>query len=183
MELIPRFSCRPRAFSLIELLLVVAILAVLAALAAGTLPVRDGFQIGQAGDTLSTLATLARQHAISKNTLTVLVVAEDGSGGLPRSIASIWDAATTNQLEKWHVLPEGVTAEDASASEPDVFDGAKYRGQSLTNACAYWFYPDGRMGNDPTRVPQLLVRPSRGGANSYKLIFNPVTGTHRNERP
>jgi hypothetical protein len=86
-------------------------------------------------------------------------------------------------LEKWHVLPEGVMAEDASPIAPDVFSGAKFRGQSLTNASAYWFYPDGRMGNDPTRVPQLLVKSRLGGANSYKLIFNPVTGTHRSERP
>jgi prepilin-type N-terminal cleavage/methylation domain-containing protein len=179
----PRFSYRQRAFSLVELLVVVAILGVLAALAAGTLPAREGAEVSRAGETVSTLATLARQHAISKNALTVLMVAEESSGGAPRSIASIWDAGTTNQLEKWHLLPEGVEAADASEVSPDVFDGAKFRGQSVTNASAYWFYPDGRMGNDPTRVPQLLVTSRRGGANSFRLVFNPVTGTHRNERP
>lgn len=166
-----------------ELLIVVAILGVLAALAAGTLPAKEGAQVSRSGETVSTLATLARQHAISKNALTVLVIAEEGSGAAARSIASVWDAGTTNQLEKWHLLPEGVVAEDVSAFSPDVFDGAKFRGQSLTHATAYWFYPDGRMGNDPARIPQLSVRPRRGGANSYKLIFNPVIGTHRSERP
>jgi prepilin-type N-terminal cleavage/methylation domain-containing protein len=171
------------AFSLVELLVVVAILGVLAALAAGVLPAKSGAQVGQAGDTVSTLATLARQHAISKNALTVLVIADVNSGGTFRSIASIWDAGTTNQLEKWNLLPEGVLATNTSTFPPDVFAGAKFRGQTLTNTSAYWFYPDGRMGNDPTRVPQLSVRPRQGGANSYQLVFNPVIGTHKSERP
>jgi prepilin-type N-terminal cleavage/methylation domain-containing protein len=179
----PRFSYWSRAFSLIELLVVVAILGLLAALAVGTLPAKSGAQVGQAGDTVSMLATLARQHAISKNALTVLVIAEDASGGLSRSVASVWDAGTTNQLEKWHLLPETVQAINTSAFSPDVFDGAKFRGKTLTNASAYWFYPDGRMGNDATRVPELTVRLRQGGANGYQLVFNPVIGTHRSVRP
>ena len=166
-----------------ELLVVVAIIGVLAALAAGALPAKSGAQVSQAGDTVSTLATLARQHAMSKNALTVLVVAEVNSGGIPHSIAGIWDAGTTNQLERWNLLPEGVVATNTSAFPPDLFAGAKFRGQTLTNASAYWFYPDGRMGNDPTRIPQLAIRFRQGGPNDYELIFNPVLGTHKTERP
>lgn len=166
-----------------ELLVVIAIVSIMAALAASTLPVRPATQLTQAGETLSGLATLARQHAVSKNALTVLLVAEVSDGGSPRAIVSIWDAGTTNQLEKWNMLPEGIMLTNSSNFEPDSFIGAKFRGQAVSQSTAYWFYPDGRMGNDPSRVPQLSVLPQRGGPNSYRIVFNPIIGTHKTERP
>lgn len=186
MKIPPHFSARTKsseAFSLIELLVVIAILGVLAVMASSALPGKVGGEVTQAGETLSSLATLAREHAMSKNTLTVLLVGEVKDGAGMRSAASIWDAGTTNQLDKWNVLPESVIATDTSNFTPDVFSGARFRGQLLTNSSAFWFFPDGRMGNDPAKMPKLSIASRRGGPNSYELVFNPVIGTHKSQRP
>lgn len=64
-------------FSLIELLVVMAILSILVTLGVSTLAnPKQGVEVAQAGGTLGDLASLARQHALSKNTRTVLVVAQ-----------------------------------------------------------------------------------------------------------
>lgn len=124
------------------------ILSILAVFATSTLSTKSGGQITHArmvGD----LAILARQNAISKNAVTALVVAEVSSGGLLRSAASIWDAQTTNQLEKWNLLQNlsGLLILRDLLRIP--FVGARFRGQALSNSVAYWFYPDGAWETIP----------------------------------
>jgi len=175
---------RSVGFSLIELLVVMAVMAILVTVGVSALSSpKQGEDVTRAGGTLGDLAGLARQYSLSKNTRTVLLVAQISDGGVTRSAASIWDASATNQLEKWNLLPETVLATNSSDFAGTAFAGAKYRGQSLASPGTYWFYPDGRMGDDPSQIPKLKVLPQRGNLlDTYELIFNPTTGTFKASR-
>ena len=172
------------AFSLIELLVVIVILGMLAVFATSVIPTKNGGQISHARGIVGDLAMLARQNAISKNAVTTLIIAEVNSGGIVRSAASIWDAQTSSQLEKWNLLPESVRAFDSSGFAADPFAGARFRGQAVSNSVAYWFYPDGRMGNDPSLIPKLTVQARHGGGPDIcELVFNPTVGTFKVKQP
>ncbi|MBE2203569.1 MAG: prepilin-type N-terminal cleavage/methylation domain-containing protein [Chthoniobacterales bacterium] len=178
----PPSSGRCSGFSLIELLVVIAILSILVTVGMSTLSQpKQGREISAAGGVLGDLAALAREHALSKNTRTVLVVAQVGSGPEARSVASIWDAATTNQLERWNALPGSVVATNSGAAA-QAFSWAKYQNQPVSNPDAYWFYPDGRMGDDANALFKLKVQPRNGAPDACELIFNPVTGTFKTSR-
>lgn len=174
------------AFSLIELLVVVAVMGILLAMGASVFSSSKGAEVTKAGGVLTDLAHLARQNALSKNTRTMLVIGQVTEAGQPRSAASIWDAATTNQLERWNLLPVSVVAENSGVPQ-DEFAGRaelKFRGAQVDDPQIYWFYPDGRMGDNLTNAPKLKVEPRQGEANNfYELIFNPVTGTAKVNRP
>ncbi len=168
---------------MIELLVVVAILAILVGFGASTLSTKKGAEIAQAGGLISDLANLARQHALAKNTKTILVVAQvPGSGGT-HSAVSIWDAATTNQLERWNLLPQSVIATNTSGFTMTTFP-CTFRGTSLSSGDCYVFYPDGRMGDNLSQRPKLEVRARTGNSdNIYELVFNPLTGLTKVNRP
>lgn len=177
----PPFS----AFTLIELLIVIAVIGVLAALSisafSGSSQVAGN--LNTAGNTASGLAQLARQQAMTLNTKTVLVLAQVNDNGTPRSAMSIWDAVATNQIEKWNLLPQAVLATNTSADVSATADFVcNYRGQNLTGV-GYAFMPDGRMG-DGNAVPRLRIQPRQGGVtNFYDLIFSPLTGNAKTVRP
>jgi hypothetical protein len=132
---------------------------------------------------ISDLANLARQNALAKNTKTVLVVAQVPANGGTRSAVSIWDAATTNQLERWNLLPESVVATNTSGFATTTFS-CTFRGASISSGDCYTFYPDGRMGDNLNQRPKLAVQPRVGNSgNIYELVFNPLTGLTRVNRP
>lgn len=168
---------------MIELLVVVAILAILVGFGASALSTKKGAEVAQAGGLVSDLANLARQHALSKNTRTILVVAQvPGSGGM-QSAVSIWDAATTNQLERWNLLPQSVMATNTSGFAMTTFP-CTFRGTSLSSGDCYVFHPDGRMGDNLSQRPKLEVRARNGNSdNFYELVFNPLTGLTKVNRP
>lgn len=180
-------------FSLIELLVVIGILALLAALGASTLGSSKARGVDNAGNTVSSLAQLARQHASSLNTLTALVVAETTDAGdlEKRAMVSVWDfdsSLKANQIERWTLLPSSVTVTtqkenvwtDGSFKEPPSIT---YKNASVNGAKCFWFYADGRMG-DGNSIPTLKLTPNKGDqGNSYELVFNPVIGTHKINRP
>lgn len=170
-------------FSLIELLVVIAMLAILVTIGVSTLSSpKRGQEISQAGSVLGDLAALARQHSLAKNTRTVLVVGDVNRGDGVRTVAGIWDAVTTNQLERWNVLPDTVKA-DSSGAAGAPLSGVKYQGATLSQPATYWFYPDGRMGDDADQIPKLKVQGRQGAqVGSVELIFNPVTGTFKSSR-
>lgn len=171
-------------FSLVELLVVVAIMAVLIGFGASTLSTKKGAEVSQAGGMISDLAILARQNALAKNTKTVLVVAQIPDGAGTRSAVSIWDAATTNQLERWNLLPQSVVATNTSGFASATNFSCTFRGAAITPDDCYTFYPDGRMGDDLNQRPKLAVRPRVGNTeNLYELVFNPLTGLTKVNRP
>lgn len=172
------------AFSLIELLVVVAVMGILLAMGASVFSSSKGAEVTKAGGVLTDLAHLARQNALSKNTRTMLVIGQVTEAGQPRSAASIWDAATTNQLERWNLLPVSVVAENSGSAQTAFTAPLTFRGSTVNNPEIYWFYPDGRMGDNLTDAPKLRVEPREGTAeNFYELVFNPVTGTAKVNRP
>lgn len=170
------------AFSLVELLVVIAIMAVLVSMGAATFSSKKGAEVSQAGGMISDLAKLARQHALSKNTRTALVIAQVNEGGVSRSAISVWDAATTNQLEKWNILPESVAATNSGVSSSLVLP-TKFRGTPVASANLYCFYPDGHMTEDFSQSPRVEIKPRFGNAaNTFSIVFNPFTGIGRIER-
>lgn len=171
-------------FSIIELMVVVAIMCVLIGLGVATLSSPKGAgEITQAGSMVSDLARLAREHALSKNTRTVLVIAPIKEGGEDRLGVSIWDGANTNQLERWNLLPTSVAANKTSSPSDPL--KVKFRNSEINATNTFWFYPDGRMGDGLTTAPKLRIQSNRGSnvVNFYELVFNPVTGTAKVNRP
>lgn len=178
-----------RGFSLIELLVVVAILALLVGLGVGVLGGSSSSRgIDQAGNTVSGLAQLARQHASSMNALTALVVAQTREANEDRMIVSIWDfdsSLKANQVERWSMLPSTISLSTVNDSLPGTLSpsGITYKNAAVTSPKYFWFYPDGRVG-DGNSVPTLKLEPSKGSKeNTYELVFNPVVGTHKINRP
>jgi len=177
-------------FSLIELLVVIGILALLAAIGASTLGSSKARGVDNAGNTVSSLAQLARQHASSLNTLTALVVAETKDGGdlEDRTMVSVWDfdsSLKANQIERWTLLPSSITVTATNYSLPAALQptGITYKNATVSGLKYFWFYADGRMG-DGTSIPVLTLKSSQNDqANSYELVFNPVIGTHKINRP
>lgn len=170
-----------RAFSLIELLVVVAIVAILAGMTIAALSSKKGAEITQAGGMASDLSKLARQYALAKNTRTILVVAQVNDGGIERSAISVWDAST-NQLEKWNLLPESVVATNAGPSSTVTLP-TTFRGAPVLRADYFVFHPDGHMTQDLAQIPRLEVKPRRGDtANTFAVVFNALTGLSRIER-
>lgn len=181
----PHFLRLPASgFTLLELLVVMAVIGILTVMSLSLLSSKKGSEISLAGGIVSDLANLARQNALAKNTRTVLVLAQVSESGVSRSAVSIWDAANTNQLEKWTLLPESVVATNASGFPPPLTLPCVFRGQNITNGDCYVFYPDGHMSEDQTQVAKLAVQPRQGNPNDYyKLVFNPLTGTSKVSRP
>jgi prepilin-type N-terminal cleavage/methylation domain-containing protein len=111
------------AFSLIELLMVMAILGIAAVLIA---PAAANFGRAQAlrnaGNLVADLAAAARQQAMARGTLTALVVlANQGSPDDYRALAvAEYDAVgrAWTQTSRWEILPTGVMVDrnDAAAS-------------------------------------------------------------------
>ena len=103
------------AFSLPELLTVIALLAIVTALVA---PAVTGLGRSSAlavgGNTVSNLVTIARQKAISKNTMTALVLLTDqGSEADYRALTILEYTAGGgwSQVSKWEVLPVGISVD------------------------------------------------------------------------
>lgn len=176
-------------FSLIELLIVCAILGILAVLGANMMGVGRSQNIERAGNSASSLAQLAQQHATSRNALTGLVVADLKDGTDDVVGISIWDFDTSmkaNQVERWTILPNTVKATMTnSATFTRNPTGITYRNTSINDVGQkiIWFFPDGRVGNGTT-IPTVTFNSRNGGQeNYYELVFNPVIGTHKINRP
>lgn len=178
-------SSRSAAFTIIELLVVIAIIAVMTTLAISAFSgsSKSGADLTRAGGTASGLAQLARQTAMSQNTKMLLVLAEINDNGVTRSALSIWDPSTTNQVEKWNLLPEAIHATNSStAAEATETIDVTYRNQPVSGT-AYPFYSDGRMG-DGNAAPRLMLKARTGSTNNtYELLFSPLTGTIKVLRP
>lgn len=181
-------------FSLIELLVVVAIIAILATIGTSSLSGPQTSQkVGAAGDTVTDLARLARQNALSKNALTYLRVAEVTDAGQSRTAVSIWefDASASKQVERWNLLPESIIATNetpTSLNFPTNGLTTPFRGSTSPQIVAtYAFFPDGRMSADASSssaIPKLKILPRSGPQdNFYELVFNPVAGTVKVNRP
>lgn len=183
---------RRQAFSLVELLVVIAVLGALMAVA---IPAINSFRqsggVRQSVGMLTDLATLARQNAVSRNKPTALVITRTPGPEvrLVAGIAAMDDNRNWSLLERWNVLPDDVVLESVSAlttlpgnsPAPTV----PVRGTPLGAFEAFFFYPDGRMlaSNASTDVQKIRVRSERNEDNRFEVIFNEATGTFKTVRP
>jgi prepilin-type N-terminal cleavage/methylation domain-containing protein len=162
-------------FTLIELLLVIGLMAILMTLLA---PAVGGFgksrALEGAGKRVSALLDLSRQNAMSRNSLTALVVATDGTAkyraftileAQPKSDGSPLSTSDWKQVNRWEILPEGIAADQNPFSSssttallpalPDlVLQGAPLPATSLRYVA---FLPTGKVYNATSPSSITLV--------------------------
>lgn len=171
---------RGRAFSLVELLVVVAVLSLLMGLSAPILLRSTG--ITNAGNQIADLSALARQLAMSKNVLTALVFTRtpddkgDAVGLLEYGPEREWKS-----VGGWTILPESVSATNSSGQSLPAVTGTpliKFRGSAVTLDNTLVFYPDGRMrqSSEPTVKVRVVAATDAGAADSasnyYDIVLN-----------
>jgi prepilin-type N-terminal cleavage/methylation domain-containing protein len=159
----PNFQRQTAAFSLVELMVVLAIIGVLASLATfGLASLTKADQVETAGGLISSMLTQARSEAISRGRLVQLRIATSwgNDSSMNYRKLSIWvhplpddpvqpPANSTDQfvqISQWKVLPQGVivecSADPTSTTPPYVF--ASSPGTYFLNA---------NLGNTISSVP------------------------------
>lgn len=189
-------SAERQAFSLLELLIVVAVISVLATLVVQSISSPAAAQLTTAGNETVDLINHTRQYAQANNTLAMLAVINSGSDA-GRVLGSFAFAATngTNgawtQIDRWRTLPEVVHIDlpgstNALTTPPSPVPSLQ-RGGSTVGYVAATFLPDGRPYTTNSQPPVLWLRhpanSSGSQANFYKIILNESTGTPFIRRP
>ena len=167
------------AFTLLELLAVMAVIGIVSAM---VIPSLRGFgrsaALTNSGNLVTNMANLARQNAVTKNTMTALVVlGQQGSDQDFRAIAVLeYDPVVGwSQSGAWELLPSGVVVDRTDSANstfmvnsPQPFPflkGAKanppvsFRGQQVANGNGYAariFLPNGALQN-PDKPAQLRL--------------------------
>lgn len=200
----PFFRCA--AFSLVELLTVIVILMVTATAIKPALGMLRSSSLTQSGNRLVDLAMMARQTAVSKNTITALIVvfkSTSSSQKLDRQAIAVleYDALqkTWKKMGPWERLPEAVQVFDYAGGYPYgnasaaneiapislALDGQPVdSSQSAYTYTSLVFYPDGRLsGGTGTRTIDLVYAVGSQTENFYKLVFNNDTAAIRIVRP
>lgn len=179
---LPAGSFRLAAFSLIELLSVIAILAVMSGVALPAFrALTEAENLSGAGYRLDQFFSGARQNSLSKGVYTAVVVltspTEVGAYRTmaafelaPRADGSLPDSTDWRQVSKWEQLPEGIIVDNDPARSgfltgPSVCvlpapSEVVYRGVSRQLGVDYvWqvFSPSGRLGSAPSPCTLSLV--------------------------
>lgn len=188
------------AFSLVEILTVIALIAILTSLALGGVEALRGRALDNAGNKITQVFETARQLAMSGNTPTAVVlitkagIAEDG-----RAFAILDYSAADGvwkQIGPWEILPEGLCIDIGNDPVADTFVSlsdpagvlpsasgsfAAFRGRNLASGQYAFrvFLPSGGLWNasgNPARL-QLVegsvengVTRRRGAVNNYYRI-------------
>lgn len=189
-----RRICRlhDQAFSLIEILIVVCIVSLLLALGSSML---SDFQkssvLSKAGNRVVDMASLAKQMALSRNTITALVThkvpAADANAFTVLEIGSdrIW-----KQITEWAIFPDYINVKDDSSTaylqlpSPDALQ-LKLRGENTaaSDLVAVVFYPDGRLLGDSNTLRTIRMTHASSPADHYDIVFNTDTAQVRVLRP
>lgn len=183
-----------KAFTLVELLAVIAVISILIVITAGAVRSSTDRQLVNAGNLVVDLATTASSIAKGKNALTALVIVTDAEQAadslrlltiLERRIGEPW-----RQISKWERLPEGIVidpSEDKSsffASLSELPDPAPGEVKGATAYAFQIFLPDGRMLTPSN--PSLFLKAAIAGetpSNYYQITFNHNTGVPMIRRP
>jgi prepilin-type N-terminal cleavage/methylation domain-containing protein len=163
-----------KAFSLVELLTVIGILAIVMALVA---PAVTGFgrstTLVTGGNMVTNMITLARQRAISGNTMTALVLLTDqGSDADYRAwtIVEYTVGGRWAQVGKWEILPTGITVDCTDIVTTSSFLSHSPRPFPFLTGSA----------NPPVAYQQAPIRDPEGYA---ARLFLPNGGLQNPEHP
>lgn len=149
--------------TLIELLTVSALFVVMVSLVAPAIGIGSARSLDGAGNRVAGMLELARQNAMTRSTLTALVVAVDGNDryraftileAAPRDDGTPLSASDWRQVNRWETLPEGISA-DADPFGVTAGSGApplpslRYQGSDLPSSALrhVTFLPNGRVMN------------------------------------
>jgi len=194
----PRRMNRRAAFTLLELISVVAILLVLLTVSIRALrgPL-EGRALTAGGDRVAGQLALARQSALSENTPVrwELIASADPRNGdaaafrLMRLLRFDAQARAWQPLGAFVWLPAGVCAKEADStllSDPaPVSFALPDRPSQSGDAAVITFFPSGETSLSPVAIHSLtLHQPNRpAGGDFLTLQIDPVTGQTRFFRP
>lgn len=180
---------KPRAFSLIELLVVIGILGILAVIALPAIGNLSGAnKLTTSGNKAVDLVNQTRQVARAQNALAVFTIYSSPTNAAMASFAYPLGGTNWAQTGRWEALPEGIGFHlSASTLSPPPAQPAGFptrTGTQLSDYSTITFLPDGRPLTSSTTNPVIVLTNSSGGsANSYKIIVNSATGTPIIQRP
>ncbi|MFA7342977.1 MAG: prepilin-type N-terminal cleavage/methylation domain-containing protein [Terrimicrobiaceae bacterium] len=171
-----------RGFSLVELLVVMGIMVILTSLLAPMF--NTGGKLAGSGNQIAFLVDQARQHSMSKNVMTALVLnTDDNTGGGHRAFTLLEynaeDAAQEwRQVSQWLNLPTGIVVEsetnssfidNSPSSLPFAADSTlpvKYQGAQVGNYAFRVFLPSGALSKPSSAAEIQLVEGSRQGSRT-----------------
>ena len=195
---------RPRAFTLVELLAVIAMISVVLALIVPALGGGTSKNLTAGGNLVTDLASRAREEAISRNAMVALVLLNgssraDWNNRLFILVERTAGVAAWSPVTAWTSLPTGVVV---NGTESASFTGSTnipsvgtlnlppYAGTAITaSQCAYQvFLPGGGLsvsGITTPVPPRLRFAPvgSGGARDYYDLTLNLYTGIPKADRP
>lgn len=196
-----------RAFSLIEILGVVAIMSCLMAMIVPAMQsISRAGNLNRAGNLVVDLGNQARQNSVSKGAMTALIMVNDSAHAdwnyrLFMLAECLPGGQTWKAVTPWFPLPDGVVVDpsQSSFSSPSAATpiGTLIRnGQNIADSqyVCQIYLPDGRLMVNGGTAPNLrmvegelnngaLAYARKGGANYYDVTFNLFTGIPKVERP
>jgi prepilin-type N-terminal cleavage/methylation domain-containing protein len=162
------------AFSLVELLAVIVVIAIIMGIVVPSLSgLGRGPALTAAGSTVNNMVSLARQHAMSRNTLTALVIlANQGTESDYRALAVLEYKPRIGwtQVGGWETLPVGITV-DVDPAECSFM---------LNSPNPFPFLTVNNQENPPIQFQSTPVRSPGGYA---ARIFTPGGGLQNADKP
>lgn len=163
------------AFSLVELLAVIALVGIILGIVVPALSgMGRGTSLVTAGNMVNNMAGMARQHAMSRNTLTaLLVLANQGTDADYRAVSVLEYKPGTgwSQVGGWEMLPVGITVDAGDTQECSFL---------LRSPNPFPFLSATNQDNPPVTFQSLPIRSPDGYA---ARIFTPGGGLQNPAAP
>lgn len=198
------------AFTLTELLVVMAIITLLASIVAPSLEFNKARSLTTAGNLLADMVQQARQNSVTKNVMTALVVVGNSANNEANGRAIILlelsgEPLTWSPITRWTTLPAGVVVDPDAAKSGFFADSPTinpplslppYGGMNIpvSNCGAQIFAPGGRLlttGMINPGSPRLHVVlgtannqsvQQQNAAGHYDIVINRFTGIPKIDR-
>jgi prepilin-type N-terminal cleavage/methylation domain-containing protein len=184
-----KFTPGKRAFSLVEVLTVLAISSILAVLATSGFSLLRSTSLTASGNQLVDVFAMARQNSISHNTFTAVAIKSQGTGAyssyclLELTRQSDWSTESWTEVSPWRFLPKGVVFESGDlftstsgtlpAPLPSTFP-IPFQGQQIqTSSTVYQCYqPDGTLSAQPAAPTRFFLRLIQGSVDPTSGAFS-----------